>query len=785
MTPTSQGPFARFAQAYAALGVAVFPLKARDKIPVGGHGCKDATTDKDAIQAWAADRPNSNIGLATGRISGFWVLDLDTPEAEAWLAAKVAVHGDLPPTPEAKTARGRHLFFMVPDGREVRNSAGKLAPGVDVRGEGGYVVGAPSMHPSGVKYEWRSDRKPSGMKWAMPPAWLLDAVSPVAPVVAPMELIEVPVEDVTPLPAPAVPAKVAPRYVQRAVDGELSKVAAAGEGGRNHALNEAAFALGQFVGGGYLEAGWLRHKLLQAATSCGLVGADGIATVNKTIDSGMNAGIAKPRQIPEADLSRSRLPYSAALGKSDNDASHSRTADPSGLLRYFNDKYAVVNEGGKTLVLHERVDDAFNPPRKCIERITFDDFKKRYLNMSLLDAESQRMRTTAGAWWLKHPSRRQYLGGVVFDPQGLCGSEYYNLWRGWAVKPQVGDWSRLRGHALDVICNGDADAFEYLLNWLARMFQQPWRQGEVAVVLRGGKGTGKGTLGNALMKIIGQHSIHISNAKHLVGNFNGHLRDAVFIFADEAFFAGDRQHEGVLKSFITEPQITVEAKYQNAVSVRNVCHVLMASNSDWVVPASADERRYFVLEVSDERQGDREYFSALNREMEAGGLAAMLYDLLARDIRDFDVRKVPQTVALMDQKRLSMDTQHRWLVSVLERGFVYRSRHGSEIFTRWEFSVTTALLVASYQQWAVDNRVSYPMSSVQIGKFLTRIFGISRRSRTLMPVAEVEQIDRETREPAIMKPNMNYFYLGDLHEARAAFANRTGFHIEGAEPDVE
>ena len=87
----------------------------------------------------------------------------------------------------------------------------------------------------------------------------------------------------------------------------------------------------------------------------------------------------------------------------------------------------------------------------------------------------------------------------------------------------------------------------------------------------------------------------ISNAKHLTGNFNGHLRDTVLLFADEAFFAGDRAHVGVLKALITEPTLTIEAKYANAVQMPNFVHLMMASNEEWVIPAGPEARRFFGL----------------------------------------------------------------------------------------------------------------------------------------------------------------------------------------------
>ena len=89
----------------------------------------------------------------------------------------------------------------------------------------------------------------------------------------------------------------------------------------------------------------------------------------------------------------------------------------------------------------------------------------------------------------------------------------------------------------------------------------------------------------------GRHFLHISSAKHLVGQFNAHLRDCCFLFADEAFFAGDRSHESVLKTLVTEDMIIVEGKGVDAEPSPNYVHLMMASNSDWVVPSGPDERR--------------------------------------------------------------------------------------------------------------------------------------------------------------------------------------------------
>jgi Bifunctional DNA primase/polymerase, N-terminal/Primase C terminal 1 (PriCT-1) len=142
----------RSALRLAAQGAAIFPCRCRDKIPATAHGLKDATTDPEQITAWWTEQPDYNVAIATGAVSKIFVVDVDGPDAERELHRL-----ELPPTVEAVTARGRHLYFKHPNA-PVRNTAGKIAPGVDTRGDGGYVLAPPSIHPSGALYRWAGAR---------------------------------------------------------------------------------------------------------------------------------------------------------------------------------------------------------------------------------------------------------------------------------------------------------------------------------------------------------------------------------------------------------------------------------------------------------------------------------------------------------------------------------------------------------------------------------------------------------------------------------------------------
>jgi hypothetical protein len=163
----------RTALQLASRGLHVFPCWPRDKRPATAHGVKDATTDAKAIRSWWQHDPQFNIAIATGKVSSVFVVDIDGVDAELELRRLEAEHGELPATVEVITARGRHLYFKMPD-MPLCNSAGKIAPGVDVRANDGYTLVPPSIHPSGRAYAWSVD---SSNTFAAAPDWLLARIA--------------------------------------------------------------------------------------------------------------------------------------------------------------------------------------------------------------------------------------------------------------------------------------------------------------------------------------------------------------------------------------------------------------------------------------------------------------------------------------------------------------------------------------------------------------------------------------------------------------------------------
>lgn len=387
--------------------------------------------------------------------------------------------------------------------------------------------------------------------------------------------------------------------------------------------------------------------------------------------------------------------------------------DPN-LVR-LNDQHAVIgNIAGKCRVIEEVEDDILGRSKLTIS--SFQDFQHRYQHIKVKVGENKEgapIKMALGKYWLEHPMRRQY-DTMRFMPNG-DKTGVYNLWRGFNVEPIPGGCELYLKHLRENICDGNEEHFQYLIKWMARTVQYPASQGEVAVVLRGAKGAGKGMMMKYFGRIFGRHYLQIANASHLVGNFNSHLQDVVLLFADEAFFAGDKKHESVLKMLVTEDTIPIEKKGIDVEAQKNYIHIVMASNDPHVVRATGDERRYYVLNVGENKKQNTEFFGELADEMDNGGCEALLYYLQNVDLQGFNVRNVPQTDALKEQKLLSLNTDEEWWYRKLQAGRIL------EEHVKWEKSALTDDVSKDYIKYADLWNFNRRGNETQLGKFLHRV----------------------------------------------------------------
>ncbi len=294
-----QADLLRSALALAGRGWHVFPCAIGGKQPaLRGNWQALATTDPATIAGWWTRRAY-NIGIACGP-SGLVVLDLDVPKANP---AQPPVSGITSlarlyqqarqPYPSTFTVEtpsgGRHLYFAA-DGEAVPNSASRLGPRIDVRADGGYVVGPGSMI-SGRGYTVRNDALPVPL-----PHWITS------------ELRRQPAPKTVPHQAPRTSHQRGTAYATAALREETCRLAVAGEGTRNDILNLAAFNLGQLVAAGLLAPAAVITSLADAAAHVGLPEAE----TRRTIRSGMTAGARHPR-VPRQGLPRQPSPQTTGI----------------------------------------------------------------------------------------------------------------------------------------------------------------------------------------------------------------------------------------------------------------------------------------------------------------------------------------------------------------------------------------------------------------------------------------------------------------------------------------
>lgn len=401
------------------------------KHPRTRHGVDEASNDPDVVAAWARRWRRANVGVATGAGSGLVVIDLDGADAKAWWAHAQLDHGRTPRPPYlAQTTPGHggglHVFFRYPDdGRTYRNTTSRIAEHVDTRAEAGYVVVAPSNHVDGV-YAWVDEEAPVvGM-----PDWLADLCA-----------------DPPPAPAPAsraAPGSNGAGYAQAALTAELARVASAVEGGRNHALNAAAYNLGQLVAGGELDEGVVRAALTGAASAIGL----GDHEISATIASGLEGGARSPRRAPAPTVRAPRPPPpdDDDHGSNGNGNGHRRTiivnerplegvaGDVEAALHETNDPPRVFVRGGR--LVRVRLDERDRPSIEALTAVSLRHYAALAATYNTIryTADGERRRETFPPkdavvdvlerdWW-PYPALRAVSAAPVVRPDGTIHARH-------------------------------------------------------------------------------------------------------------------------------------------------------------------------------------------------------------------------------------------------------------------------------------------------------------------------------------------------------------------------
>lgn len=341
------------------------------------------------------------------------------------------------------------------------------------------------------------------------------------------------------------------------------------------------------------------------------------------------------------------------------------------LLQEYNDRFAVVNMSGKF-----RIADLDVPPSEPPIFWHKDDFSSMY-GTELSDLTNDKgQRISKPKVWLANPRRRTYKT-VDFLP-GQEDTDCLNLWTGWATEPKDGDCNGFLELLEDVVCGGDTELATWLMNWFCNIIREPMNKPLTAPVIVGVEGAGKSLLFSYFGEILGRAYVSVTKDDHIHGRFNAHLGNVLLLHSEEALYAGDKKHAGIVRSLITDRYNMLELKGVDARQVKSYLRLAITSNDLYSAPVKPGDRRYNVFDMG-ERKLDAALQAKVLEELRTDGPAALHWFLVNEwDYDGAQPRTNIKNDALLAIKGINLPPIEAW----------------------WLHTLQTAQLLPDYLAWA-------------------------------------------------------------------------------------
>jgi len=411
---------------------------------------------------------------------------------------------------------------------------------------------------------------------------------------------------------------------------------------------------------------WLQHELMEIAEGDDIYDASKIEVLQKEAKS---RGLNMHRNALRKRVNELRTAAQLAENSEQNTSAYQTFIDRMNTEHF-------VYTGADTVYIASWT---YQNGRRVLVQRKAADFRLLVANEPEVFSPAIGRRLPAAEAWLRAPERRE-VTGFTFEPDldksdALAEQKLENLFEGFSVKPQTGSVDLFTTHLKEVIvANEPAERREalvdYLMNCFAHLVQKPGVPLKVAMVFRGREGAGKSFITDVIGSLFKGNVFETSMADDLVGRFTEHLLNACLVVSDEALFAGSKKDADVVKRLITQDTLRIEGKHKAILNEKNRMTLMFTSNHEHAVNVGLGDRRFVVFDVSDvktPRAEHEQYWATLWcwAKSEAGK-AALLDELLARDISGFDAqRDRPQTRARLDQMIASLDKVYRWFLEAV------------------------------------------------------------------------------------------------------------------------
>jgi hypothetical protein len=244
------------------------------------------------------------------------------------------------------------------------------------------------------------------------------------------------------------------------------------------------------------------------------------------------------------------------------------------------------------------------------------------------------------------------------------GIKCRNTFMGWNIKPEKRDFPHIRDYLYRIICNSDNTNYDYLLKWLSKVISNPQSKSGVSVALMGLQGTGKSTIYHIIKKIMGNKYCYTTSEKEdITGKFNGWLNDSLLVFFDEAGLQKTEYNK--IKQWISQDYVSIQYKCKDSSTEKNFSNFLLATNDIKFLPLEKTERRWFVLEVSNEGCGKKEYWKALYEKHIEDEIHGFMDHLIELNVERLE--EPPLTDAKKDQQEMNISPVVEWWYEYIKR----------------------------------------------------------------------------------------------------------------------
>lgn len=321
-------------------------------------------------------------------------------------------------------------------------------------------------------------------------------------------------------------------------------------------------------------------------------------------------------------------------------------------------------------------------------------------------------------WLVNNPEQRCYESMEIY-PTGLsCPSNHYNMWRPFEMEfvteyvPQPDGCEKMLNH-IKILCGHEEAVYDYFIKWIAQMIQYPAVK-TIIPTLISNEGAGKGTLMRLLEKMLGGKKVleTTTPSRDVWGDFNGIMADAFLVNLNELSKKEMIECEGQFKGLITDPTIWINNKGVNQFKVQSYHRFITTTNNEEPLNTKKGDRRNLMIRSSDEKCGDKEYFTEMYALLDDVNVVKTCYEYFKAipDMDKFGKIPLPVTDYQQDLQELSKSPIENWVKS-----FTYDNMDKSEV------TVFTKEAFTEFKHYITENKVEYHVNNVQFGVRLQRL----------------------------------------------------------------